>query len=184
MRCSFSEAHLDEYVDGTLDARDRARVAQHLADCPACTALLEEFRVIDALLLTPRSLEPLPNFTFKVMAEVRALPQPRAHHLPTLAVLGTYVVFAWTAIGAMLVFARPAALAMLATLRDGFVAASAAVLALANATEHVFGHQSLEVTTAMARLLALDVVAATLVFGWYGFVRARRTARASEGEGC
>ncbi|MBD5635845.1 MAG: sigma-70 family RNA polymerase sigma factor, partial [Candidatus Eremiobacteraeota bacterium] len=110
MRCSSCEKRLDAYVDGSLSPRERTQVAAHVAACPACASLLEEFRVIDALLVTPRTLEPAANFTFKVMAEVRCLPRPHAHRSPALAVLGTYVVFAWVTIGAFLIFARGAAL--------------------------------------------------------------------------
>jgi hypothetical protein len=84
MRCSSFEPLLDEYVDGVLAPREHALVAAHVAGCASRAGLLEELRVIDALLLTPRALEPAPNFTFKVMAEVRSLPAPAVHHVPTL----------------------------------------------------------------------------------------------------
>ncbi len=174
MHCSFSEKRLDEYVDGTLSPRDRARVAAHVASCSECAALLEEFRVIDALLITPRTLESAPNFTFKVMAEVRSLPQPREHRLPTIAVLGTYVVFAWITIGAFLVFARDAARASFATLDAWLAHAQHVVDAVARGTGHVFGRQTFDVTAAMGGLLALDALALAALFGLYALVRARR----------
>ena len=183
MRCSFSEARLDEYVDGVLPPRDRALVADHVATCAACTSLLEELRVIDALLVTPRTLEPAPNFTFKVMAEVRCMPQPHVHRIPTFAVLGTYVIFAWVTIGAFLIFARPAALGALAALRASLLHASAVGGAVARAVERLFGHQS-ELTAAMAGLLALDVAAAGAIFFLYAVVRARRSAGAGGGDPC
>ncbi|HMD02068.1 MAG TPA: zf-HC2 domain-containing protein, partial [Candidatus Baltobacteraceae bacterium] len=84
MRCSSFEPLLDDFVDGTLDSKNRNHVATHLEGCESCSALLRELRVIDALLLTPRLLEPAQNFTFKAMADVRAIPQPHAHRLPAL----------------------------------------------------------------------------------------------------
>ncbi len=40
------EDELIAYLDGELDAADRARVEAHLARCPACAAALEELRVL------------------------------------------------------------------------------------------------------------------------------------------
>jgi anti-sigma factor RsiW len=184
MRCSFSEARLDAYVEGELAPRDRALVAAHVETCEACASLLAELRVIDALLITPRTLEPAPNFTFKVMAEVRCLPQPHVHRVPTFAVLGTYVVFAWVTIGAFLIFARPAARATLAAIEAWLVHLGATAGSIASAVEHVFGRQSVGLTAAMAGLLAADVAAAAAVYGLYAFLRARRTVVPAEGEPC
>lgn len=35
---------LSDHLDGTLPARQRARVAAHLQTCPECTAYLEQLR--------------------------------------------------------------------------------------------------------------------------------------------
>lgn len=180
MRCSFSEANLDAYVEGTLGAGARARVDAHVAECAGCAALLEEFRVIDALLITPRTLEPAPNFTFRVMADVRSVPLPRPHRSPALAVLGTYVLFAWVTIGAFAIFAHAAAVATLAALGATLVRVGTAFGTVAGAVGHVFGRQAFDVTTAMSAMLALDVVAAAAIFGLYAFLRARRAALESE----
>ena len=40
------EDELIAYLDGELDAKERARVEAHLARCPACAAALEELRVL------------------------------------------------------------------------------------------------------------------------------------------
>jgi anti-sigma factor RsiW len=180
MRCSFSEANLDAYVEGTLGARARARVDAHLANCASCAVLLEEFRVIDALLITPRTLEPAPNFTFRVMADVRAVAPPRRHRSPALAVLGTYMLFAWVTIGAFGIFAHAAAVAALVAIGAWLVRLGAAFATVAGAVGHVFGRQAFGVTTAMSAMLALDVVAAAAVFGLYAVLRARRAAVESE----
>ena len=174
MRCSSSEKRLDAYVEGTLSPRERALVSAHVATCPSCAILLEEFRAIDALLITPRTLEPAPNFTFKVMAEVRCIPAPHVHRTPALAVLGTYVVFAWVTLGAFLIFAHGAALASFAWLNASLARAGAVAGSVAAATGHVFGRQTFDVTAAMGGVLAADVAVAAALFGAYSLVRARR----------
>jgi anti-sigma factor RsiW len=176
MRCSSSEALLDAYVEGTLDPRRRALVAAHLATCDGCTSLLEEFRVIDALLLKPRTLEPAANFTFKVMAEVRDMPRPHVHRVPTLAVLGTYVVFAWAILGAFFLFARGQALAAFAAAGAWVASVNAGFASLARATGHVFGRHTVDVTAAMGSVLAADAVVAAALFALYNVIRSRRLA--------
>jgi anti-sigma factor RsiW len=53
------EVRLNEYVDGTLAARDRASVEEHLASCAGCRGAVAELRslVAEAHGL-PRSIEP------------------------------------------------------------------------------------------------------------------------------
>jgi anti-sigma factor RsiW len=184
MRCSSFEPLLDAYVDGELSPARRARIAAHLDSCTECAAILAELRVIDGLLLEPRQLEPAPNFTFRVMAEARCLPAPRAHHLPHFAVLGTYVVFAWAAIGAFLAFGGGAARAMLATIGNGFARAATQVSALAAATGHVFGHQAYDVTAAMGVMIGADMVIVAAVVALYAFLRARRATGTGSTEPC
>jgi len=43
---SHLETELLAYLDGELDKRERARVEAHLAECPRCTAELEQLRVL------------------------------------------------------------------------------------------------------------------------------------------
>jgi anti-sigma factor RsiW len=38
-----------DYVDGALPARVRAAVDRHLAECPGCTSVLEQWRVVISL---------------------------------------------------------------------------------------------------------------------------------------
>ncbi len=53
------ETNLNEYVDGTLAARDRAAVEAHLADCAACRAAVAELRSLSAAAASlPKSIEP------------------------------------------------------------------------------------------------------------------------------
>jgi hypothetical protein len=46
MRCHRAQRDLSEYVDGSLAGRKRARLERHLAACPACRQVLEDFRAI------------------------------------------------------------------------------------------------------------------------------------------
>src|SRR6266536_330104 len=41
MMCPHMEVTLNEYVDGTLSARDRASVEAHLAECATCRTAVE-----------------------------------------------------------------------------------------------------------------------------------------------
>jgi hypothetical protein len=64
--------------------------------------LLEELRVVDALLIAPRTIELPADFTRATMADVRALPPPQTEaprrHL--LAWLVSFIVGSWCLIGA------------------------------------------------------------------------------------
>jgi anti-sigma factor RsiW len=101
VRCSSCEPLLDRYVEGTLSARDMARVSAHLRSCPHCESLLTELRVVDALLATTAPVELAPNFTFAVMAEARSTPMHRHRRLSLWAVLTFYIVGAWIALTAI-----------------------------------------------------------------------------------
>jgi len=176
MHCSSSRPFLDEYVDGILPSRRRAQVEQHLATCAQCSALLEEFRVIDALLVTPRRLEPAPNFTFAVMAEVRSLPRPhvqRGAHAAT--VLGAYLAFAWALIGAFFLFGDGTAHAAWTTLLASAGHAGDAFNLVAGATARFFGPNTFRVTAAMSALLSVDVALA-LIVGTAVYLRRQRAA--------
>ena len=184
MPCSSFESQLSAHVDGELGPVSSARIARHLAGCDRCAGMVEELRSIDALLLTPRELEPAPNFSFVVMAEVRSLPAPHAHRSRPLAILATYVVFAWCAIGAFLVLGGASARAMLATLGMIFGRLATVATTLATATERLFGRHTFDVTAAMGALLALDLVIAGVVFAAFVLLRARRTTALDGPESC
>lgn len=184
MRCSSFESQLSAFVDDELGPVARARVAQHLRGCDACTAFAHELRSIEALLLGARDLEPAANFSFKVMADVRALPAPSRHPSRALAILATYVVFAWAAIGAFLAFGGASARAMLATIGTVFGNVSVATGALASATSRLFGHHVFDVTAAMGALLALDLVAAAAFACAYTIARGRGRASVAGPESC
>jgi predicted anti-sigma-YlaC factor YlaD len=117
--CGWCEERFERFLDGDLDRTDHARLIAHVDACADCRSLLEELRVVDALLLQPRAIEPEPNFTFKTMADVRTLPPPAAAPSQLPAYLVCYVVATWLLIGA------------------GFV--------LASHTMHAFGETALDV---------------------------------------
>ena len=53
------ETKLNEYVDGTLPAHDRASVEPHLVDCAACRAAVAELRSLSAAAASlPKRIEP------------------------------------------------------------------------------------------------------------------------------
>jgi anti-sigma factor RsiW len=184
MRCSSFEPLLEGYVEGELLPAERVRVAAHVAGCPECASLLEEFRVIDALFLQPRRLDPAANFTFKVMAEVRSLPRPHVHHTPPLPVLATYLAFGWVAIGSFLMFGGGAARATLAWLSSAPANFGAGLGTLAAVSRHLFGHQAFGVTAMMGGLLAGDAIVAAAVVAIVVGLRGRRVLAETGVEGC
>ncbi|PYO97131.1 MAG: hypothetical protein DMD60_08005 [Gemmatimonadetes bacterium] len=59
MMCPHMDAQLNEFVEGTLAARDRASVEAHLAECAGCRAAVAELRSLAAAAATlPKSIEP------------------------------------------------------------------------------------------------------------------------------
>lgn len=114
MRCDRCELQFEPLLEGTLAPRERAELEAHVASCAPCRSILEELRVVDALLLTPRVLEPPPNFTFKTMAEIRAMPVPKRARAVWPWLFSLYMIVSWSAIGAWFAFGRPDARAALA----------------------------------------------------------------------
>jgi anti-sigma factor RsiW len=167
---------LDEFVDGTLSNSAHARVEAHVATCADCASLLEELRVVDALLVSPRILEPAPNFTFAVMADVRTMHAPHPHHRISFAALGAYIVFAWIAIGGFFFFGGHTARLALASLGGVGSASLHGSAILVRAVGHVFGARTLDITAAMGALLGFDLLAAAAVFVAFGYVRSRRAS--------
>jgi len=116
--CNSSEALFEAYLDDTLTPARRASLQRHLARCGRCAGVLEELRVVDALLVSPRVVELPENFTFATMAEVRSLPRPHASPAPVVAYLVSYLVAAWLLIGAASLLAGSAIRAFGETLFD------------------------------------------------------------------
>jgi anti-sigma factor RsiW len=167
---------LAPYIDGALPAPAWVQLSAHLERCSSCSELLGELRVIDAMLLTARPVDPEANFTFRVMAELNSLPAPRVRRAPVLAVVAAYLVFAWLLIGAFFFFGGANAKAALAVLAGSIGHYGAALDELAAATSHLFGGATFGVTAAMSAILALDLLVAALAIGLHGALRARPSA--------
>ena len=56
MNCSWCEERFERLLDGLLNAAETARLRAHVDACAACSGLLEELRVVDALLDVGRLL--------------------------------------------------------------------------------------------------------------------------------
>src|SRR2546423_1676036 len=65
------DAKLNEYVDGTLAARERASVEAHLADCAGCRTAVAELRSLaGAAAALPKSIEPARNLWTTIEARI------------------------------------------------------------------------------------------------------------------
>lgn len=181
MRCDSSEEHFEELLEGTLAPRLHKEVLAHLEVCSNCSSVLEELRVIDALLLTPRQLEPAGNFTFATMAEVRALPAPAVRRPPVLKWITAYLIGSWALLAAALLPNAAAARAVAGMTLDQIrrIAAGIDTLAQHLAGGHVgFGY----VTTLVLAMLVLDVALAAAAFYAHGVLRPRLAARLGRSE--
>jgi anti-sigma factor RsiW len=109
VNCTSSEQQFEAYLDNTLIPVRRASLLAHLGTCGRCKGILDELRVVDALLASPREIELPENFTFATMAEVRSMPKPHVSHAPApvVAYLVSFLVAAWLLIGAAFVFGGP-----------------------------------------------------------------------------
>jgi hypothetical protein len=136
MTCEGCEERFEGFLDGALSAGEGARLLVHVDGCDACRGLLEELRVVDALLLEPRTVELPPNFTFATMADVHAMPPPRARRAPIAATLVAYVVGAWSFVAAGFLIAPNH---MLSVAQNALAVAST-VLAACAGLGHVFAH--------------------------------------------
>jgi anti-sigma factor RsiW len=106
--CSSCEKLFEAYLDDTLAPAQRARLLAHVSGCGACKGILDELRVVDALLVGPGAVELPPNFTFATMAEIRSLPRPHPSPAPVVAYLVSYLVAAWLLVAAGFVLAGSA----------------------------------------------------------------------------
>ena len=164
MRCNTSENLFDGLLDGTLTVLQRHNVETHLAKCARCSAVLEELRVIDALLLTPRLLEPAPNFTQKTMAEIRTLPPPKpaAPRLPLWTAAAFYLLASWLGIGTWFAIGRPDAHGLLSLAVGLLDHASRAFHDVGRAVTAGFG--SAGIASIVALVLGVDILLIALAF--------------------
>jgi anti-sigma factor RsiW len=89
----------------TLDAGESARVAAHLAECPACAARAEEWRQLAEAMRRLPQPHPQPALVARAREAVEALVAERAEQAFNRAALAFVVGLAWTlAIFGWLVF--------------------------------------------------------------------------------
>jgi anti-sigma factor RsiW len=176
VRCSCCEPLLDRYREGTLTPREMSDVTLHLKDCRDCSALLEELKSVDALLFTTRVPDLPENFTFAVMAEVGALPAPRAREHPVWSFLVLYCAAAWAAVVLGLALSRTSPVFLVqsiaSTLHTGVL-----TNALAGSISEQFSHMSPALAAFAFVMLLIDAVLAAAVALIYFNVRPRLAAR-------
>ena len=177
MRCSSFEILLDRYVEGTLPPAQMKAVAEHLRTCASCSALLTELRVVDGLLATTKSVELAPNFTFVVMADVRALPARAKRKAPLWAVVSGYLAATWLVLATLyLAGARaPWIAAAGASLRS---AAGNSFAAIAGAM-HGIGPAGPMIVAIVCAVLIVDALLAAAVLTFYRTLRPRLAAHLS-----
>jgi anti-sigma factor RsiW len=177
VNCSSSEALFERFLDGDVVPRERAALLAHVDGCTPCRELLEELRVVDALLLTPRSVSLAPNFTFATMAEVRTLHQPRNRTAPLLAYLASYTVASWLIVAAAFILSPRAMRGLSAT----FIGIAGSVTGAFGGLGHVFtrlaGHDGPVVGTVIGGVLVLDLVLAVMLGIGIAYVRPRLVER-------
>jgi anti-sigma factor RsiW len=90
-RCRLAERLLDEYAEGAITARDRARVERHLAACEACRKQVAAVQgVVRGLNALPRE-QPPAGFSARVMAAVvqmQTVPERVSRYLHRLYAAG------------------------------------------------------------------------------------------------
>jgi len=172
VRCSSCKPLLDRFLEGTLTPREMSETAAHVRSCAACTRLLEELKVVDALLFTTDVPELPANFTFAVMAETISLPAPKRHEPRVWSFVARYVAAAWVA-GLAIFLGSGASLAKLgAALAFGF---GRFAHALSGGAAGV-GHGAPALATFSVGVLSIDLALASAAALLYFVVRPRLAA--------
>ena len=68
------ETRLLGYIDGRLKEKEQREMEKHLAECPACTVRVNEFRSVSSLLDELPQIEPSAAFDVRVRARIAAEP--------------------------------------------------------------------------------------------------------------
>jgi len=176
VRCSSCEPLLAEYIEGSLSARRMAVVARHVHGCPACTALVEELKVVDALLTTTTTPELPANFTFAVMAHARSMPVPERRLMPVWMAIAGYVIAVWLLAGGWFLLRGTGAIDAAGRALAPF---GAGLLALADAgagAGHALAPNPIAIGAIVSGVLLLDVLALAGLLYFYRHVRPRRMA--------
>jgi anti-sigma factor RsiW len=180
MRCSSCEPLLDRYLEGTLAPREMSAISSHLNECGACARLIEEVKVVDALLLTTSVPELPANFTFAVMAETRSLPAPKPHRQRVWSFIAIYLAAAWVAAVAIFLGTGASLSKLGSALAMGFERISSDLSAAASGV----GHGAPALATFSLGVLGIDLALASLAAILYVVIRPRLAAHlASVSEG-
>lgn len=165
MRCSSCEPLLDAYLEAALRRFEARAVTSHLRTCTDCTALLDELRVVDALLATARSPSVAPDFTATVVSATRETATHAKRRLPLGVALLLYLAVTWALALVALRYNDAAALASSALTAGtgGLTALGAAVRALAPVTPVA--------AAAVTGVLLVDVLLIVALFFGYRRVR-------------
>lgn len=165
MRCSSFENRFSDFIDGTLAPRKRAALQRHLDGCEACRMLIAELRVVNALLLQPRELEPMPDFTATAMGEVRSLPAPMIARRDIAPTLIAYLVFSWCVISVWLAINGPIARTTTKLAANSWIVTTSWLSIVTTTVGHTFGGAGTGVAAFSATVLALDVLLALTLYG-------------------
>lgn len=167
MRCSSCEPWLDAYLEGTLQRRRAGAIARHLRGCDACSALLQELRVIDALLETARPPGGVAgDFTASVLSATRASKPHAPRRVPYVVPLVLYLLAAWALVAFFALRSNH-----LLQLGAGFVAMEQRNAAALGSALRAFAPATPVAAAAVTLVLLLDVF---LLFALlYGYRRVR-----------
>jgi anti-sigma factor RsiW len=179
MRCSWCEPLLAEYIEGSLSARRMAVVARHVHGCASCTALVEELKVIDALLATTTTPELPTNFTFAVMAHARSMPVPERRLMPVWMAVASYVLAVWLLAGGWFLLRGTGAIAGAHHALAPFGSGLLAFANLGAGAGHALAPNAIALGAIVSGVLVLDVLALAGLLYFYRYVRPRRLAAVS-----
>ena len=181
MRCSSCEPLLDRYLEGTLTPRQMAAVSSHVRSCDHCTSLVQELRVVDALLASTKAVEVAPNFSFAVMAEVRSIPMIERRMTSAWSMLWFYLIGAWIALGAAYAMFGVSA-PWLKSLAAMFLVPARETLAAIGGIAHGFG-SALPITIGVVgAVLFLDALLAGALVLFIRTIRPRLVASLARSE--
>lgn len=67
MNCAELEIQICDYVDGTLDAAQKAEVERHLSECPTCAELARDSAVAVAFMHSAAVVDPPPELITRIL---------------------------------------------------------------------------------------------------------------------
>jgi len=156
---------LDAYIEGSLRPREARALRAHLGVCPACAGLLQELRVVDALLTTARPPGVAADFTAAVVSAATAAPP----HKPRRPSLGLAVLLYLGAVWGLAIFAFARSSDLAGWWGDA-VAQSARDAAAFSAAAHALAPATPLAAAAVSGVLLVDLfLLAALIYGYRRF---------------